>query len=265
MRKSRKRIPVFTILCFILLALALWAVGDGVYAKYVKNNSGTGYVRAKAFYFKSDLLSEEKPIYTLSSDTTQVEFTLMNYADTLRMSEDTIEYTVTVTGGGVIDTDASPAEKTGSLAGQSVNDVVITLTNLQPEGTYEVTARGSAGYEAEIAAVFKVDPNKENVYKYVSYTSSEVLLTVWTENVSGPVLLTFLGQGLIPDTTDANLEDINNYNKGTGKYDGFSEKAAGELGIFSSRTYRFFKDSAFSGGEFSVTVADKTAEDSIPK
>lgn len=276
MLKNRKKIQIFPIICIVLLAFALWAVGDGVYAKYVKNNDASGAVKAKAFYFESDLLTDETPEYTVTADTTEILFSVENYLDALRFTEDDIEYTVNVTWesdadgcelelSGGSDSDGSASVVVSELPGGVISQHMVTLRDLEPGAAYKVTVNGVAGYKADLSAVFKVASDKTGVYKHVtglSDASPEVILTVWTENASGDVKLTFDSKGLIPDNTAPELATLNNLNGST--YDPFTGHNAGSLGVYSSQTYRFFKDGTFAGGEFTVTVGETVAIDSVP-
>lgn len=267
MRKTKKKFHIIPVLGIALLAVTLFMIGGEVYGKYVKTRTGTGAVKAKPFYFISDLLTKEGAEYTLSYDTTQVSFILKNYADSLRITEDEISYTVTVTGGGDLGTDPHSDTTTleGKLAGGSnSDDMVITLSELIPGTTYTITAVGEAGYIEKLSAVFTVSPDKTNVYKHVAYTDHEVLLTVWTENVSGEVLISFPKEGLIPDTTSGSLVNLWNLQDGVYKHFTNYPDALGPLGANTTRTYRFFKASDFAADVFTVTVGGKTAVDSTP-
>ena len=261
---SLRRIPVFAILCFVLLGLALWAVGDGVYAKYVKKNDTTGGVKAKAFYFQSDLLTEETAVYNLSSDTTSVNFTLQNFADALRVTEDNINYTVTVTTTGEGIPNAELSGITSSLQGNTTDTDTLTLSNLKPGGSYLIEVVGEAGYISNLSAQIDIMPYPEIVYKHVTENASEIILTVWTENVSGNVLISFNGTGLIPDTTMPQLATL--YNLEAGSYKAFEnyDDPTEDLAANTTRHYRFWKDTGFAGGEFTVTVGEKTAVDGTP-
>ena len=267
-----KNIKFFPVFCFGLLMLALWILGSGVYAKYVKNSDGTGTIKAKAFYFESDFLAEEGIEYTLSAENGEITFSLENYIDVLRCTEDDITYTLLVTGNegfedfslslqGGEDTDPAGNRIVSAIKGGEVTKHTVTMSNLKPGGIYTVEVEGRAGYVKTLSAVFEVASENANVYRYVTYTPSEVILTVYTENIKGKVFISFDSEGLIPDNTSPELVNLANYEDG--KYKAFSGyiDPVGILEEYQFRTYRFFKDASFSGGEFTVIVGDVEAVD----
>jgi len=259
-KPSRKRL-----IWVVLLALVLLIAGiGGVSAKYVKDFGGTdALVRAKEFYFSSDLLTENGAEYTLNPGTKEITFVLRNHDDQLRYSEDAVNYTVAVEGGGTV----SP--NNGSLSGNEINSTVtVTLSGLQDGESYTVTATGKAGYKKSLTATFSVAKPGENVYKHLDnsdLSGSYVLLTVWTENVSGEVTISFPA-GLIPDATDPLLSDIQNYKDG--KYQKAADGTAGDLEAYSSHTYRFFLEepfAEFTADSFFVKVNGQEATKKIPE
>jgi len=124
----------FTLFLFLLVLF----VSGGVAAKYMTENGGVGWFRAKEFYFTSNLLRTEKEMYVLNSDATEVTFTLGNNADKLRYAEDEIKYRVSVTSGDDDDmvkmisnenaTEANPFD--GILENNKVSTDFITVKNL---------------------------------------------------------------------------------------------------------------------------------------
>lgn len=259
-RSSRKFLILPALLVLLLLAAAL----SGVSAKYFKDIGGTGaLVRAKEFYFSSDLLMETGAQYDLNPGTTSITFELRNHDDQLRYSEEAVTYTVT---GGTVD----PAS--GTLPGGQISTATVTLSNLEDGNTYTVTATGQSGYEKTLRATFTVRAQEEAAYKYLESDPSGafVLLTVWTKNVQGDVTIRFPA-GLIPDATDPALSTTLNYKEGhySGN-DGEEDQpySIGTLDPYSSHTYRFFLETPytnFSVHDFTVTVGETPATESTPK
>lgn len=244
----------------MLLALALLIAGvSGVSAKYVTGQVKDHLFAAKEFYFTSNLLEVGGADYILNSNADSVTFTLSNGADELRYSEDDITYTVTA-DGGILSTG------TGTLTGGSHNKTSITLSDLKKNKTYTVTAVGEAGYESTLKATFTLANEGEGVYKYLDTAADPayVLLTVWTENVSGNAEVTFPA-GLVPDTTDSAMADVKNYSDGSYTSGNFTD-GTGFDNTYSSHVYRFFKtDSAsYSVGDFTVSVGGHVAGPGTP-
>lgn len=244
---------VYILLVILLLALA----AGGVYARYVYKNIDTGTVTAREFYFTSDHLTKSGATYTLNPGTTSVTFTLKNYADEIRRSNDDISCAVTTTGGTL------SAEEV-SLSAAANNAAEITLSGLVDGQTYTVMATGTAGYEETLKATFTVLSAGTKVYKHLDTTDpAYVLLTVWTENVAGTASITF-PTGLIPDSTDPIMKDIKNYTADAYIGTTFTDNTSFS-NTYSSQTYRFFKTSGtYTVEQFAVVVNEVTAEESTP-
>lgn len=260
---SRRNGLVIGILAAVLILLGT-AFGD-VSAKYVKDaGDQKAVVRAKEFYFSSNLLKENGASYSLNPGTKSITFELKNHDDSLRYSEEKITFTV---DSGNAKATYEPNELTGS----KISTVTVTLSGLEDGQTYTVKAIGDGGYKKELYATFEVKTPGTNVYKHLAADPSGafVLLTVWTENVTGAVTINFPA-GLIPDATDGALTGIQNYKDG--KYiantseSGISN-AAGTMGVYSSHTYRFFLEQNFTNytiEDFTVIVGGTSAVASIP-
>ncbi len=238
-------------LALILIGASVW----GVLAKYVWQQEEEMLVQAKMFYFTSDLLTQEGAEYTLNPGTTSVTFTLKDHIDEKRYSECEIQYEVYVDG---VKTDKAgkPTENsaTGLLNAEHRTDEI--TFDVEAGKTYNVKAVGNAGYTKTLSATFTVQPLPTGFYKHLEPDTANdyfVLLTVWTENVTGDVTVDF-PDGLIPDATDPHLANIQNYFDGS--YQGTS---TGEINFseYNSRTYRFFKENPsriYSVGDFTVTM-----------
>lgn len=247
-----------TIIIIAVVAALMLAVG-GVFAKYIAKESGNNLLAAKVFYFTSDLLKEETAQYVLNSSATEVSFTLGNNADKIRYSEVDIDYTVEVTKTN--EANPSPtieySNETKKLLGHAINTHTITLKNLIKGETYTVKATGKGGYEQVLSAEFRVSDNNENVYKNLDTTEDDyVLLTVWTENVTGKLTVAADKKGLIPDNTDMILREVYNYKDG--KYGDIEfEDAENFEQTYSSYTYRFFVDSnSFTVEDFKASITN---------
>ena len=261
----------------IIIAVVLLLIMAGsVFAKYIFNTGGRNLLSAKEFYFTSNLLTEDKAKYVLNSTSTEISFTLGNNADKLRYSQDDIQYSIAVeskNGGSTPTLVYADDEKV--LKGGAVDTTSVTMKGLEMGKTYVVTATGQAGYKQTLKAEFEVSDKDENVYKYLDASNDKyVLLTVWTENITGNLKIEVNKTGLVPDNTDPALRNMYNYK------DGVYEVMAGNDAIddtknylkkYSSYTYRFFvsENKNYSVDDFNVFIENNStkylAEDSIPK
>jgi len=267
-KHSHIRIIVYIAVAASILLLIL----GSVLAKYVWNKSNDHLMSAKEFYFTSDLLTTDTKKYVLNSNTDKISFTLGNNADELRFSDDDITYTVTIKFKDSDDPcTATATPKEGTLNKGAISTVKIDVSDLVVGKTYIVTATGSAGYEQTLSAEFTVSDNNANLYKHLQVTDEYVLLTVWTENLSGDLTIQVNTTDLIPDNTDPILSDVFNYK------DGIYTELVGDAAIkdlvnfqttYSSYTYRFFiySGSRFSVDQFEVSLNSgaKTAIGSTP-
>lgn len=216
-----------------LAAIAvLVAAAVGVSAKYVQKETKVVDTLSSDFYFTSTLLSPEGTSYTLMPETTELEIPLCNYADSLRFSTADIQYSYTVTKDG-----QTVSSGDGVIPAGSVQTKTIFLKDMTA-GTYMVAAESSSPYQATIKATFIVPQVSAGVHYSVSDTSGSpyVLVTVWTENYSGNIILAWPA-GVIPDSTNSQLSGVDTYS-GESYGAGTATVSAEPYG---SNVYRFFK------------------------
>lgn len=263
-KRKRGKVVLYSILAVLLVVV----IAGGVYAKYFfEKDYGTDSVRAKEFYFTSNLLTKTGVEETLSAGMDSISFTLGNHPDLLRYSADNISYEVTVTEGGAApDPAITVTNGTGTIVNGGCNDVTVTLSNLTP-GTYTVTATGKAGYQEALTATIIVPPVPMKAYKHLNTANdTHVILTVWTESVSGNAVIGFPAN-LIPDNTDPAMAAVYNYDGGQYKAGSFTD-TGNFSGTYASHTYRFFKNNisdVFTVDQFNVTVSGTEATASTPK
>ena len=253
---------------FLALVLLLLSVVSGVYAKYVWGMERKSAVSAPNFYFTSDLLAENPKTYTLNpgaGGTTSFTFEVRNYADELRNTDMNVAYSIMVTpSDGVKVTPAS-----GKLTASQKSTAAITVSGLKNGQTYTITATGRAGFESTLSANVTVRPDAQNIYKHLYVDSTDpnyVLLTVWTENVSGEVSITFPAE-LIPDNTDAAMAGtFTPSGDGDGAAYMFTDNS-NFTASYSSHVYRFFKVSniSYDVSDFTVKIGKKLATPGVPK
>lgn len=215
--------------CGLAAALLLCVGLPKVSAKYVEKSTQTNVLSAKDFYFTSPLL--EGTTHTLMPGTTTLEIPVRNYADSLRYSGTDIVYTYTVTKDN-----SKVAGGSGTVAGGAANTASISVQNLTA-GTYTVTVNATSPFTAGLTGTFVIPEITGGVSYKVDDSSGSpyAVLTVWTENYSGNVTVSW-PSGLTPDSTDPALRSF------TGGSTGGSTTVA--LDTYSSASYRFFKNDA---------------------
>ena len=259
LRKMKKLHKIsLWVLVLILVASTVW----GVTAKYTQQREQEVVVQAKMFYFTSDLLDGRIEPYKLNAGTSEVTVALRNHLDDHRISEENIQFTVTVQD--ITDPEnlgaITQVGETYELAGGVANSIPVEIPGLQDGHKYEIVAtsmaEGPAGYEKSLKAPFEVQRKARGFFANVEDkpNSSYVILTVWSQNCAGKVSVTF-PDNLIPDTTDPKMSSITNYAEG--KYSGATVSEI-DLQEYSSLSFRFFKDNTetYSLGQFTVTLTD---------
>ena len=124
-------------------------------------------------------------------------------------------------------------------------------------GTYEVTAKTSSPFAAELKGTFTIPEESEDVGYTVTDQagSSYILVTVWTKNYSGKIKLTWPA-GVIPDSTNSELQGVNTYK---GNKTDTNSYVSGSVTIstktYGSVVYRFFKEDpskTYSNSDFTA-------------
>ena len=246
----------------LILAISV-LLTSGVLAKYIQTQEPQDdSVTAKAFYFESNYLTADNHEYKLNSGTTSVDFSLFNYENDARVSQVDITYTINVTSSDTsftIDGEVI-TQKTLIATKNAKADKIVTLANLKDGYTYVVTVTANGGYTKTLSATFSVGSTKNGFFMNVNtFNDKFVVLTVWTESVSGDVTIQ-VPAGLVPDTTEPLLENVNNCVNG--EYQSFTFNDTEHFDeIFMSYSYRFFKTEDYDPNqEFVVTMGDRTAE-----
>ena len=224
----------------LLVAAALVAVGgiSSYAAKYAHQATDGRDLSSPAFYFTSDVLTEDgSKTYDLPVGTTSISFELRNYADDLRWCDTNIDYEYKVaapdgtqfaSGAGVITRDASKGVA-----------VPISATGLTQPGTYTVTATSTKPFSQRLSAKFTIAAANTdlNVSLADNNDSATATLTVSTQDYEGNVKVSWPA-GVVPDQTQAEFDRVS-----TG--DSSGNYSAGTVTIvakkFSTYTFRFFK------------------------
>ncbi len=255
MKFSRKTV---TVICAVFLLFAVSA-GITATAKYIKSQQVTDIaVKAKAFYFESNYLTENTKEYTLSSNTNSLTIELYNYENQLRISEVDCTYTVEVKcdNGNNCSSYTDLASKKATANMQVKTE--LELEQLIPGNTYTVTVTADGGYTKTLSAKFIISKEQNNCYYNAEDYGEYILLTVWTEDVTGALSVTF-PDGLIPDNTDPVLKGVTNYEDNKYVAKTFTDNANFNS-EYSSRSYRFFKADNYQNDNFNVKI-----DDNIPR
>lgn len=252
--KNRKLHNILIPLLIVLALTVVLGAFGGAYAKYLRESKAAEeLVSSQNMYFASDYLTEQGAAYTISGDSVTVQ--LRNYPDALRVSELDVDYSVTVkdSAGNAVNTTVTNAQ--GTLTAGSPQSVNVEISGLQGGQTYTVEATGSNGFSTTLSATFTVQAPETGVFMSMEQTDYYVLLTVWTQNVTGDAYIVVPG-GLLPDNTDSSMENATTGRSNFTDQDNFKNP-------YSSKTYRFFKQTtgitydliAFSGVKVGTTVA----------
>lgn len=254
----------------VLLSVSV-SVTSSVLAKYIHTVQNETTVTTKAFYFESDYLTENHYEYKLHSGTEHVSFHLYNYQNELRVSEIDSKYTVSVESedSSFTLTIDGEAKTETTVRAQTQKDVEVVLGSLKSGNQYTVTVTADGGYQKVLSATFTVDPVQDGFFMNVDETDPNyLLLTVWTENVSGNVSIT-VPAGLIPDTMDPVLKEAleeileqspiyqeNSYQEFTVQDTQSFADAKG----YASHAYRFFKTNDYDHTKsFRVKMGERSA------
>lgn len=259
-KKHHSRLLIYTL---VALAFFLALLAGGTYAKYAMGERTDGYISSPNFYFTSDLLKETAVEYTLNpgiDGKTEMSFQVHNFADDLRISDKTIDFNVTVSpADGVTVQVEGDSTMTGSLAAGSAGTTAkVTVSGLKNGQTYDVSVTGKAGFVITLGAKVIVRPDEKQIFKHIDNNDdSYVLLTVWTQDISGTVEIG-IPDGLIPDNTDSAMQGVVNFVDGTYTARTFTD-ATSFARTYSSHVYRFFKTSDYQAEDFTVTLNGKEA------
>ena len=258
----------------LLLLVVSVSLTAGVYARYVASaKSDNKQITAKKFYFTSNYLTENNHEYKLNAGTDSVTIDLYNYdcENPALVSEVDCSYSVTVTPTKVDNEVSVSADSYTALADTTPKTLQITISGLDNGNSYKVTVTSTGGqydsttgkvntgYVKTLSATFTVADTTDGFYMNVDDTTDPhyIVLTVWTENITGNVNVTF-PEGLIPDSTNPILKGVKNYQDGNYGAGIVTDAENFQTG-YSSYSYRFFKTSGYTTGTFTVKLGEKAA------
>lgn len=219
---SNKMKYVFIVLSIISI---LTCVAVPVLAKYIKEKENELEIRAKKFYFTSDLLEEPSthvaiPEYMLGKGVNVISFTLNNFEDDLRFTTSDIKYEMIV----VDSNNFTVYDKTGTITGGNEKQSVSFNTPELVAGTYIVTVESTFPYSKCLKAKFIVQEIDENITYTVSdgVSSTVVMLTISVNDYSGNINIKW-PNGVSPDNSDPLLSGAINCDNYTVYFNSYSE------------------------------------------
>lgn len=219
MRKNKKKVSL-NFNTILLIVIPLVVIG-GALAKYIYQNSNDALYEARAFYFESDLLSDNTSpkLYKFQTGQDSISFELRNNIDDLRWSDVDIEFVVSISdtqGKEVKDKNGQAVQSiTKKLSNKAISKQNIEFTNLNA-GSYVVEAKTTKPYEKILQATFVLTEKNDYINYRVndSQNSPVTQLTIITEDYSGNIKITW-PEGLAPDNTQQMLSYITSgYNGG---------------------------------------------------
>lgn len=196
-RKIVKRKRLFIVLFIILGLIVAGAASFGIYMLFRPEEP---YDDSAAFYLSSDLLSEEGGEFVVY-DT--IDFSVYNYADSLRVSKEPIEdfgITVKVDGKDITPkTEITAGDKVMPADERSGCEVSIKVPEKYRDKTVEVIVKSSP-VPKEIKASFRIEPAwGYSVYDEKGLICAELVIFA---NKDTALELNWNGEKLIPDSTN---------------------------------------------------------------
>lgn len=181
----------------VLLVLTIVSSGGLTYSRYVTEwKTQPTVAQGPAFYFRSNLLKEESEnaVYAIDRQTAAFDIELYNYADSLRVTDGTIDYTVSAEG-------ASVSESSGTLTGEMKKQTITVTPDNPRKDKITVTAVSSAPYAQTLKATFEFKQGSTYKIEDVAGQSAAVLTMTCTE--VGENISIILPGDVIPDTTNS--------------------------------------------------------------
>ena len=191
----------------LVLLSAVVALGSYSLAKYTSNDSTRLAVTPKSFYFESDLLApaEENLSYTVNGDT--IAFELYNYADAVRISEQDVPYTVSITKGGSPVNLSTAENATGTLDKNTPERVRFSVSGLAA-GSYTVTVSTTdeSIFEKTMTATFTLVQSSELTVTYTDAANEGTLTLTTSDAFAKTVTVTWSDTNLLLDNRNLRPE-----------------------------------------------------------
>lgn len=181
----------------VLLVLTIVSMGGLTYSRYVVEwKTQPTVAQGPDFYFKSNMLKEasENAVYAIDPQTASFEIELYNYADSLRVTEGNIEYTVTAEG-------ATVSQSGGTLTEVTEKNTITVTPNNPVDHKITVTAVSTVPYAKTLTATFELTQVSSYKVEDAAGKSAAVLTMICTK--AKEAITISLPDGVIPDTTNS--------------------------------------------------------------
>lgn len=194
-----------------LVALAIIVCGAGIhtFARFISSKSETAVIQAEAFYFTSDKLSTDAPVYSVCGDSFTVNLSNSEFGN--RSGSD-IMFTLTVTGGtcadsgGSVSTSGNVRTYTGcTLPRSGENEAVKTLSITAEEDSVTVVATSVSPYVKTLSATFRRAFTDNATYRVTDFGVYS-LLEIFTGAETSEITVNY-GDNLSPDNTNPLMSD----------------------------------------------------------
>lgn len=224
-----KWIVIFTLFVVLLIG--------GLSAKYISEKQKSVDMTSSQFYFTSDYLKEDGKEYQITDWTDGFDIELYNYDkdDTAKVSENDIEYQVSITGtGDWTCTEGNEGKLTlGTDEKNNQKTIHIKPGNTAQKGDkITVTVKTTSPYQKSISATFTAESSNKPDYTITDIGDGSVSLIIQTNDYEGPVTVKWNKDFYDPDNTNKYMQ----------KWEDSSE--TGSLEAVKNTTYRllFFKN-----------------------
>lgn len=207
--KNRKKKPsLLAALCILTLFTLLSSVIGMTWAKYTTSSNNPGLANAKPFYFSSDKLSPEGassscPVeFSAGASDSVFSFVLRNYEDDMRITNDEIRYSATLTPASG-EARTVIAETTLPSAGAQDTTVQVTVhkSDFQLEdgslGTATLSVTTTKPYQKTLSVTLALSQVAGDIGWEVSDEAGAVLLTL--QGGTGEQVTVTWPEGIMPD------------------------------------------------------------------
>ena len=203
-KKQKKQGKVKWIGIFTLFAVLL--IG-GLSAKYISEHKKDADMTSSNFYFTSDYLETDTKKYDITDWSDGFDIELYNYdqGDESKVSEDNIEYEVSITGdGNWTYTDGNKGKLNLGTDGNKNKQTI----HIEPGETAQkgdvitVTVKTTSPYQKSISAQFTLTSSSKPDYTIKDMGDGSVSLVIKTNDYEGTVKINWNQASYDPDNTN---------------------------------------------------------------
>lgn len=244
-RQKRKNIR-FIIATIILIYIIAFTV---VYGRYALQKINTRLAESKEFYFKSDILKEDEPQYSIiwgGTESYQIAVSLFSKQNDLNGATYDIPYKVSYKCSN--NAQCVLNKETGNVPAKTNKDTftatIIPNSLLTEDNPIEVTISATTinGFEKTISAKYILYKNKDQIYYNIEDEMNRAYLIFNFSNMEyekKEITLNFDSNHIILDTTSNILNTSNSYN--VDENNGRINSVVFNVESMSTVNIRFFK------------------------